>query len=66
MLLPLRSLPALNTVGYRELFGFFDGEYDLAEAIRLIKRNTRHYAKKQLTWWARDPSIRWIELPAGA
>ena len=61
-LLPLRGYPALNTVGYRELFGYFDGTYDLSEAVRLIKRNTRHYAKKQLTWWARDPSIRWIEL----
>ena len=65
-LLPLRNLPALNTVGYKELFGYFDGLYDLSEAVRLIKRNTRHYAKKQLTWWARDPSIRWIEMPAGA
>lgn len=61
-LLPNRSLPALNTVGYKELFDYFDGRYDLAEAIRLIKRNTRHYAKKQLTWWARDPSIQWIDL----
>ena len=61
-LLPHRDLPALNTVGYKELFGYFDGSYDLAEAVRLIKRNTRHYAKKQLTWWARDPSIDWVEL----
>jgi tRNA dimethylallyltransferase len=61
-LLPFRSLPALNTVGYKELFDYFDGRYDLSEAIRLIKRNTRHYAKKQLTWWARDPSIEWMEL----
>ena len=61
-LLPNRSLPALNTVGYKELFDYFDGRYDRAEAIRLIKRNTRHYAKKQLTWWARDPSIHWIDL----
>ena len=65
-LLPYRDCPALNTVGYKELFGFLDGAYDLAEAVRLIKRNTRHYAKKQLTWWGRDPEIRWIELPAGA
>ena len=57
-----RSLPALNTVGYKELFDYFDGRYDLSEAVRLIKRNTRHYAKKQLTWWARDPSIHWIDL----
>ena len=61
-LLPHRSLPALNTVGYKELFDYFDGRYDLAEAVRLVKRNTRHYAKKQLTWWARDPSIQWIDL----
>lgn len=61
-LLPHRSLPALNTVGYKELFDYFDGRYDLAEAVRLVKRNTRHYAKKQLTWWARDPSIHWIDL----
>ena len=61
-LLSHRSLPALNTVGYKELFDYFDGCYDLAEAVRLIKRNTRHYAKKQLTWWARDPSIHWIDL----
>ena len=65
-LLPYRDLPALNTVGYRELFGFMDKMYDLQEAVRLIKRNTRHYAKKQLTWWARDPSIRWIGLHADA
>ena len=45
-LLPHRALPALNTVGYKELFDYFDGKYDLAEAVRLIKRNTRHYAKK--------------------
>lgn len=61
-LLPFRDLPALNTVGYKELFSYFDGAYDLAEAIRLIKRNTRHYAKKQLTWWSRDPEIDWLEL----
>lgn len=61
-LLPYRDAPALNTVGYKELFAFFDGAYDLPEAVRLIKRNTRHYAKKQLTWWARDPEIHWEEL----
>ena len=60
-LLQYRSLPALNTVGYKELFGYFDGEYDLEEAVRLIKRNTRHYAKRQMTWWRRDTSITWIQ-----
>ena len=62
-LLPYRNLSALNTVGYRELFGYFDGEHPLEEAVRLIKRNTRHYAKKQLTYWARDPEITWLTLP---
>lgn len=62
-LLPYRDLPALNTVGYKELFAFFDGAYDLPEAIRLIQRNTRHYAKKQLTYWARDPEIIWHDFP---
>lgn len=54
-----RDLPALNTVGYREMFGYIDGEYPLEEAVRLIKRNTRHYAKKQLSYWGRDLSIEW-------
>ena len=61
-LLPYRNLSALNTVGYRELFRYFDGEYPLEEAVRLIKRNTRHYAKKQLTYWSRDPEIAWQTL----
>ncbi len=46
-----RHINALNTVGYKELFDYFDHKYDLPEAIRLIKRNTRHYAKKQITWF---------------
>lgn len=61
-LVPYRHLPALNTVGYKELFGYFDDNYPLEEAVRLIKRNTRHYAKKQMTYWRRDDSIRWIDL----
>lgn len=61
-LYPHRSLPALQTVGYRELFDFFDGKTSLDEAVRLIKRNTRHYAKRQLSWWGRDSSINWLEL----
>jgi tRNA dimethylallyltransferase len=55
-----RDLNALNTVGYKELFGYFGGEYDLDEAIRLIKRNSRRYAKRQLTYWNRDTSIHWF------
>jgi tRNA dimethylallyltransferase len=61
-LIPYRNLPALNTVGYKELFAFFDGNCSLDEAIRLIKRNTRHYSKRQMTWWGRDGQIRWIDL----
>lgn len=57
-----RDMPALQTVGYKEIFGYLDGNYSLDEAIRLIQRNTRHYAKKQLTWWKRDNAIKWIDL----
>lgn len=61
-MVPYRDLPALQTVGYREFFEYFDGLRDLDSTIALIQRNSRHYAKRQLTWWHRDPSIRWIEL----
>ena len=61
-LLPYRDLQALQTVGYKEMFDFIDGKIPLEEAIRLIQRNTRHYAKKQMTWWRRDDSIKWIDL----
>ena len=60
--LQYRDMPALNTVGYREMFGWFDGKYPFEEAVRLIKRNSRHYAKRQLSYWGRDDSIKWIEL----
>ena len=56
---PYRHLNALNTVGYKELFAYFDGMISLSEAIRLIQRNSRHYARKQLTWWKRDPEVHW-------
>ncbi|MBR5736041.1 MAG: tRNA (adenosine(37)-N6)-dimethylallyltransferase MiaA [Bacteroidales bacterium] len=61
-LLPMRSLAALNTVGYKELFRYFDGGCTLDEAVYAIKRNTRHYAKRQMTYWGRDGEIRWIDL----
>ena len=60
-MLPHRDLPALQTVGYREMFEYFDGKYDLDTTIAHIQANTRHYAKRQLTWWRRDPSIHWID-----
>lgn len=57
---PLRHLQSLQTVGYKELFAWFDGEITRGEAVELIKRNTRRYAKRQLTWFRRDPEIRWF------
>jgi tRNA dimethylallyltransferase len=59
---PFRNLNALKTVGYKELFEHFDGMYDLDKAIELIKRNSRHYAKRQLTWFGRDKEIEWFEV----
>ena len=53
-------LNALNTVGYKELFACFDGEMNLATAVARIQKNTRVYAKKQLTWLRRDPSVIWL------
>lgn len=59
-LLPFRSLNALNTVGYREWFSFFDGACTREETIAQIKSNTRRYARKQLTWFRRDQAITWF------
>ena len=59
-LYPLRGLNALNTVGYKELFDYFAGVTDFEEAVRLIKRNSRRYARKQLSWFGRDKDIRWF------
>lgn len=55
-----RHLPALQTVGYKEIFQYLDGEISLDRAVELIQRNTRHYAKRQLAYWSRDPEIRWV------
>ena len=59
-LLPYRELNALQTVGYQELFPYLDGQTDLETAVALIKRNTRRFAKRQLTWYRKNPEIRWI------
>ena len=59
-LLPYKHLNALQTVGYRELFDHFDGKITVERAIELIKQNTRHFAKRQLTWFKRDGSITWL------
>lgn len=55
-----RHLNALNTVGYKEMFAYLDGEYDLDRAIELIQRNTRHYAKRQLSWFKRYGDVQWF------
>lgn len=59
-LYPYRHLNALNTVGYKEMFAYFDGTYDLPTAVEKIKRNTRVYARKQMTWFRRDDTIVWF------
>ncbi|MBR4802727.1 MAG: tRNA (adenosine(37)-N6)-dimethylallyltransferase MiaA [Bacteroidales bacterium] len=58
----LTHIPPLRTVGYRELFDYLDGKISIAEAIEKIKTNTRRYAKRQMSYWARDLSIRWITV----
>jgi tRNA dimethylallyltransferase len=55
-----KNRQALQTVGYQEIFDFIDGKYDEEEAIRLLKRNSRRYAKRQLTWFKRDGDIQWF------
>jgi tRNA dimethylallyltransferase len=59
-LYPYRAKNALQTVGYQEIFDFMDGKYSRDEAIRLLKRNSRRYAKRQLTWFKRDEEIIWM------
>jgi tRNA dimethylallyltransferase len=56
-----RNLNAMKCVGYREFFDVIDGKITRDKAIELIKRNTRRYAKRQLTWWAKEKDIRWFQ-----
>ena len=60
----LKHLNAMNSVGYREFFHYFDGQISREEAISLIKRNSRRYAKRQMTWWAKDNEIVWFDAGA--
>ena len=60
LLIPYKHLNALNTVGYSELFNYFEGETNLETAINLIKQNTRRFAKRQLTWFKKDQEIKWF------
>ena len=58
----LRHLNSLNTVGFKEMFAYFDGETSRERAIELIKQNSRHYAKRQMTWFKRDTEIHWQRI----
>lgn len=53
---------ALQTIGYTEIYGYIDGAYDWSECVRLLKRNSRRYAKRQLTWFKSDPLVRWYDV----
>ena len=59
-LYPKRECNALNTVGYKEMFAYLDGQWPLEEAVERLKGNTRRYARKQLTWYKKDPSVVWF------
>lgn len=59
-LVPLRQLNALQTVGYTELFDYLAGNTSLERAVELIKQNTRHYAKRQMTWFKKEETMRWF------
>lgn len=59
-LLPFKELNALQTVGYKEIFEYLDGRISLEQAVEEIKKNTRQYAKRQLTWFRKDPEVRWM------
>ena len=58
----VRQLNALRTVGYQEIYGFIEGTYDKEEAIRLLKRNSRRYAKRQMTWFKKNKTIDWFSV----
>ncbi len=57
-----KNLNSLNTVGYKEIIQYLEGEISLERAIELIKRNTRHYAKRQMTWFRKDERINWFAI----
>jgi tRNA dimethylallyltransferase len=59
-LIPYQQLNALQTVGYKELFDYFNGQSTIAEAVELVKRNTRQYAKRQMTWFRKDEEMHWL------
>ena len=60
-LIPHKSLNALQTVGYKEFFSYFDGNCTLENAVEQLKKNTRHYAKRQMTWFKKDEAVQWFK-----
>ena len=56
-----RDALSMTSLGYRQMVQYINGEISLERAVELIKRDTRHFAKRQLTWFRRDPNIRWVE-----
>ena len=60
-LIPYQHLNALKTIGYTEIFDHYRGKYDRADTICLLKRNSRSYAKRQLTWFKKDDEIKWLD-----
>ena len=59
------SLPSMKGIGYKEIIGYLNGEYDLVDAVELTMKNTRHYAKRQITWLKRCDFARWVEINKG-
>ena len=57
-----RTLNSMQTVGYKEIFAHLEGDMSIEEAVRLMKRTSRRYAKRQLTWFKKDNRIRWLEI----
>ena len=57
-----RDSTSMQGIGYKQIYGYLEGEYDLEEAVRLVKRDTRHFAKRQLTWFRREKDVIWIDL----
>jgi tRNA dimethylallyltransferase len=55
-----RSLVSMQGIGYKEMFAYLDGECTLEQAVEEIKKNTRHFAKRQLTWFRREQDVRWV------
>lgn len=58
-----RDMVSMQGLGYKEILDYLDGKYSLEEAIRILKRDTRHFAKRQLTWFKRERDVRWLDLP---